>query len=173
MVVKSFEVYDENHDGINEPGEYLIVKNIIVRNEGELTSANVSGITNGVFIPGLMPSPSGNRIKIVIRQSQWLQPETTTPIVLPNSIPIGQEIMVPGQLKALVRHEQSPRGSGQQLLANDTIRLLAYSERLKRAVPEFSGGVPIVIQYPLKLASPAFVDCMTKADEMTMSWIVS
>jgi hypothetical protein len=35
MVVDSFEVVDENNDGINEPGEHLIVKNIIVRNDGK------------------------------------------------------------------------------------------------------------------------------------------
>ena len=35
LVVKSFEVFDENSDGVNEPGEYLIVKNIIVHNEGK------------------------------------------------------------------------------------------------------------------------------------------
>jgi len=34
LVVKSFEVVDENNDGIYEPGEYLIVKNIIVHNQG-------------------------------------------------------------------------------------------------------------------------------------------
>jgi hypothetical protein len=35
LFVESFEVVDENNDGINEPGEYLIVKNIIVRNNGK------------------------------------------------------------------------------------------------------------------------------------------
>jgi hypothetical protein len=35
LVVKSFEVFDENRDGVYEPGEYLIVKNIVVHNEGE------------------------------------------------------------------------------------------------------------------------------------------
>jgi hypothetical protein len=35
LLVESFEVVDENNDGINEPGEYLIVKNIIVRNNGK------------------------------------------------------------------------------------------------------------------------------------------
>jgi len=35
LIVESFEVVDENNDGINEPGEYLIVKNISVRNDGK------------------------------------------------------------------------------------------------------------------------------------------
>jgi hypothetical protein len=33
-VVKDFDVIDENNDGINEPGEHLIVRNIVVRNAG-------------------------------------------------------------------------------------------------------------------------------------------
>lgn len=38
LVVDGFEVVDENNDGINEPGEHLIVENIIVRNHGESCS---------------------------------------------------------------------------------------------------------------------------------------
>jgi hypothetical protein len=34
--VLSFDVVDENEDGINEPGEYLLVQNIRVRNSGTL-----------------------------------------------------------------------------------------------------------------------------------------
>lgn len=120
-----------------------------------------------------MPSPSGNLIKVVIRNSRWLEPETTAPLNIPNSILPGHQAKIPGQLRALIRHEQTQRKSGQQLLDNDTVMLLAYSERLRRAVPEFSGAVPISIQYPLQLMSPAYMNCMTKADEMEISWIVS
>ena len=35
IIVDSFSVVDENNDGINEPGEYLIVKNILVSNRGK------------------------------------------------------------------------------------------------------------------------------------------
>lgn len=34
LKVVSFDVVDENDDGINEPGEHLIVKNIRVQNTG-------------------------------------------------------------------------------------------------------------------------------------------
>jgi hypothetical protein len=122
---------------------------------------------------GPMPSPSNNRIKVVIRDSLWLEPDATAPLIVPNSIPPNHQATIPGQLKALIRHERHARKSGEQLNGNDTITLLAYSERLKRAVPEFSGAYPIVIQYPLQLPWPAYINCMTKADEMTMSWNVS
>jgi hypothetical protein len=42
LVVDSFEVVDENSDGINEPGEYLFVRNIIIRNDGERVMPNKS-----------------------------------------------------------------------------------------------------------------------------------
>ena len=35
LTVESFDVVDENKDGINEPGEYIFVRNIVVKNEGE------------------------------------------------------------------------------------------------------------------------------------------
>ena len=35
--VVSFDVVDENDDGINEPGEYLLVQNIRVQNTGKLS----------------------------------------------------------------------------------------------------------------------------------------
>jgi hypothetical protein len=120
-----------------------------------------------------MPSPSGNLIKVVIKESQWLKPETSTPLDIPNSIPPTHKATIPGQLRAFIRHEQSGREHGTQLLMNDTVILLAYSERLERKVPEFSGAVPIVVQYPLQFPYPAYLNCMTKADKMTMSWMVS
>jgi hypothetical protein len=120
-----------------------------------------------------MPSPSGNLIKVVVRESQWLKPETSTPLDIPNSIPPNHQVTIPGQLRAFIRHEQKRRKHGTQLLGKDTVTLLAYSERLKREVPEFNGGVPIIIQYPLQFSYPAYINCMTKADKMKMSWIVS
>jgi hypothetical protein len=37
LIVERFDVADENQDSINEPGEYLIVKNVVVRNKGLFT----------------------------------------------------------------------------------------------------------------------------------------
>jgi hypothetical protein len=35
LTVQDFEVFDENEDGINEPGEHIVVKNIVVCNTGK------------------------------------------------------------------------------------------------------------------------------------------
>jgi hypothetical protein len=34
--VQSFDVLDENEDGINEPGEFLLVKSIVFKNNGQI-----------------------------------------------------------------------------------------------------------------------------------------
>lgn len=121
---------------------------------------------------GPMPSPSGQVLKVVIRASQWLVPDISAPLILPDSIPPGGQVRVPGELWAFIRHEWVRRNSGQALYAKDTVSLQAYSERLNRTVPEFSGGVDIIVQYPLQLSKPTYMDCMTKADEMTIAWLV-
>lgn len=123
--------------------------------------------------PGPMPSPSGRLLKIVIKASAWLAPDISAPLILPDSIPSGGRFRVPGKLRAFIRHESAPRPSGQALHANDTVSLQAYSERLNRVVPEFSGGVPIIVQYPLQMSAPQYMDCMTKGDEMTVAWLVT
>jgi hypothetical protein len=39
LEVDSFEVHDENNDGVNEPGEFISVKNIRIRNTGKTTNS--------------------------------------------------------------------------------------------------------------------------------------
>ena len=121
---------------------------------------------------GPMPSPSGSLLKIVINNSIWLEPDWLNPLIVLDSIEPNTSAMVPGQLKAFIRHETNNRISGARLCAKDAISLLAYSERLRRRVPEFSTTLPIVIQYPLRLPAPAYLDCITNADEMSISWKV-
>jgi hypothetical protein len=71
LEVVSFDVIDENEDGVNEPGEHLLVRNIKVRNKGS------------------MPSPgSANRISILIHGTHWLQPIVSEPVEIPYVIPL-------------------------------------------------------------------------------------
>lgn len=121
---------------------------------------------------GPMPSPSGSVIKLVIQGTPWLAPDTSVPLII-NSIPPYTTVQIRGTLKAFIRHEGCARDPGTQLYAKDVVKLLAYSERLRRAVPDFCDGANILIQYPVRLLPPNFLDCMTKADKMTASWVVS
>jgi hypothetical protein len=84
-----------------------------------------------------MPSPSGQVIKVVIRSSAWLEPDTTAPLILPDSISPNGRVAIPGRLQALIRHERTSRESGEILNG--------FSERLHRSIPEFLGNIPIVV----------------------------
>jgi hypothetical protein len=83
---------------------------------------------------GPMPSPSGQLIKVVIRDCPWLAPDTSAPLALPDSILPNRRAKVPGQLRALVRYKTTHREPG-------VVSLLAYSQRLYRSIPEFNVAV--------------------------------
>jgi hypothetical protein len=129
-------------------------------------------VSNKLCAQGHMPSPSGQLIKVVIRESTWLEPDTNAPLTLPDSIMPQRQARIPGQLRAFIRHETVYREPGKVLNDHDTVSLLAYSQRLRRSIPEFSGGVPIIVQYPLQLIPLAYMDCMEKSEAMTISWTV-
>ncbi|KAH8881290.1 hypothetical protein GQ53DRAFT_888501 [Thozetella sp. PMI_491] len=156
LVVSSFDVIDENEDMIMEPGEHLIVKNIVVQNIGG------------------MPSPGPNTLKIMIRSTKWLDP-VMEPLWMPGDIPPGHSVTLPGTLRAYIKNEyapENPRAPGTVLRAKDVVQLGAYSERLRREVPEFRGGVPVVYEYPLVMSVPRYLDCVAKGDWVRFSWTV-
>jgi len=153
--VVKFDVIDENEDGINEPGERIIVHNIRVRNAGG------------------MPSPESRSIHLLIRGTQFLNPITSEPVELPRAIQPGQEVDVPGMLRAYIRSESGERPIGAALSGFDNIRLLAtFYGRLNRPIPNFCGFTQIQIQYPLRLDPPTYLDCVAKGDKVRFKWVV-
>ncbi|KAK3319584.1 hypothetical protein B0T19DRAFT_478693 [Cercophora scortea] len=150
-----FDVVDENHDGINEPGEHVLVHNIRVRNRGG------------------MPTPSTRSIQLLIQGTQWLDPVMTEPVQVPFSIQAGQEVTVPGVLRALIRNEWTEKPVGTPLRVQQTLSLVAvFNERLNRPIPNFSAGVPLNIRYPLSLDAPTYLDCVAKGDKVRFKWAV-
>ena len=150
-----FDIIDENRDGINEPGEHILVHNIRVRNAGG------------------MPSPTSRSIHLLIQGTQFLQPITTEPLELPWSIQPGQEVEVPGVLRAFIRNEWAEKPLGQALNYLDNIQLLAiFHERLNRPLPHFCGSTQILIRYPLRLEKPTYLDCVAKGDRVRFKWVV-
>ena len=151
-----FDVIDENEDGINEPGEHIIVHNIRVRNAGG------------------MPSPESRSIHLLIQGTQFLEPITSEPVELPRSIQAGQEVDVPGVLRAYIKNEWSEKPIGATLNYIDNVQLLAtFHERLNRPIPNFCGFTQIVIRYPLRLDPPTYLDCVAKGDKVRFKWVVS
>ncbi|KAK3347113.1 hypothetical protein B0T25DRAFT_553663 [Lasiosphaeria hispida] len=153
LVVTEFEVIDENDDGINEPGEHLIISNIVVSNTGG------------------MPSPKTGKLQVLVQRSKWLEP-IFVPLDLPGEIAPGETVQVDGTLRAFIKNETASRALGTLLHAKDTVSLRTYSERLQRDVPEFNGEVAVVYEYPLLMTAPKFLDCVAKGDMVTFSWTI-
>ena len=146
---------DEGEDGINEPGEHIKVHNIRVRNVGN------------------MPSPASRSIHILIQGTQWLEPITSEPVEIPFSIQAGQEVDVPGVLRAYIRNEWQQKQPGIPLNIYDYVQLVAvFHERLNRPIPNFCGNTQIRIQYPLRLDAPTYLDCVAKGDKVRFKWVV-
>jgi hypothetical protein len=155
LQVVKFDIIDENEDGINEPGEHLIVHNIRVRNAGG------------------MPSPKSRSVHLLIQGTQFLEPIISEPVELPRAIQPGQEVDVPGVLRAYIRNESSEKPIGAALNYLDNIQLLAtFHERLNRPIPNFCGFTQILIRYPLRLDPPTYLDCVAKGDKVRFKWVV-
>ena len=121
-----------------------------------------------------MPSPHLNRIRILIAGTHWLEPVTSEPLEMPRGILPGQEVEIPGQLRALIRSETAERENGKALAVEDSVRLIAtFDERLNRAVPEFTSGTKILIQYPVFLTAPKCLDCVPLGKPVRFHWTVS
>jgi hypothetical protein len=151
--VVSFDIIDENEDGINEPGEHILVHNIRVRNSGG------------------MPSPEQRSIQLLIQGTQFLEPIATEPLQLPMGIQPGQEVTIPGVLRAFIRQEWAEKPLGQALRYEERVSLVAFfNERLSRPLPNFSGATVVYIQYPLTVDPPRYHDCVSKGNAVRFSW---
>jgi hypothetical protein len=156
LEVVHFSVVDQNDDGIYEPGEHVMVHSIRIRNRGG------------------MPSPTTRSIQLLVEGTQWLEPVATEPLMLPCAIQPGQEVTVPGILRALIRNETAERPAGVRLDAKDVVRVAAvFNERLNRPIPDFSIDVEIPIRYPIRLDPPTYLDCVAKGDKVRFKWVVS
>ena len=155
LKVVNFDIIDENEDGINEPGEHLLVHNVRVCNFGA------------------MPSPEQRSVHLMIQGTRFLVPVASEPLELPRGIQPGHEVTVPGVLRALIRDEQAERAPGCSLRYEDSVTLVGYfNERLGRPIPSFCGATKIPIQYPLQLDAPRYLDCVSKANKVRFSWTV-
>jgi len=120
-----------------------------------------------------MPSPKSRSIQILIQGTQFLEPIASEPLELPHSIQPGQEVEVPGVLRAYIRNEWAKKSLGQKLEYRDSVGLVAFfNERLKRPIPNFSGTSEILITYPLTLDAPTYLDCVAKGDKVRFKWVL-
>lgn len=126
-----------------------------------------------------MPSPRRNRIVVSIC-GDGISLNPLQSVELPRNIQPGHHVLVAGEIKALVCHENTttqPRKSGQKLLRqNVEVRLKATFLRLGRSLPEFHTDSALIrqicIRYPLELEPPRYLDSVIKGDKFMVRWRV-
>jgi len=162
LEVKGFDVVDENEDGINEPGEWLYVKNIEIQNRGRLflLEEKYLAITNP-FI-GQMSTPKTSSVTVMVRETEWLQPDSQEVLHIPPDVQPGQTVTLPGSLRASIKNES--RG-----IFTSSMRLVSWhtlSAHLHR-FPSFMEDNPssIHILLLLKISSTVVVSPRDKLQD--------
>jgi hypothetical protein len=120
-----------------------------------------------------MPSPALRAIKILVQGTQFLEPITAEPLELPRSIQPGQEVDVPGVLRAFIRNEWAEKAAGEKLDYTESVSIVAtFTDRLNRPIPNFCGATRTFIRYPLTLDPPTYLDCVAKGDVVRFKWVL-
>lgn len=154
LKITSFEIVDAGNDGVFEPGEHIIVRNICVQNIGG------------------MPSPAHARIPVLIRSTAWFDPLIDEPAYLPNSIFPGETVSIRGEVRAFIRQEGQVRPPGVIFQAVDQLDLVAIMPGINRALPEFFQPVAVSIGYPLELEAPSYLSSVQRGNDVTFSWML-
>ncbi|KAF2233610.1 hypothetical protein EV356DRAFT_198994 [Viridothelium virens] len=152
-----FELVDENDDGIFEPGECEIIKEIIVKNTGG------------------MPTPKKTQIPLRMLPSSWTipMPHKAT-VYLPLEIPPGGTKKIAGELWARIRIPHSAELGLKAFTSVSTIQLQAMIPDLDRNLPHFVHSQEITIQYPVKLMvdETKLMDSIPQGCSTSMKWPV-
>jgi hypothetical protein len=176
LKVVNYDVVDENEDGINEPGEHLIIRNLIVLNYGNFTYS-LMPYERRITILGFMPSPKRNAITMsVVDDGKWLQPVQS--LQLPKGTLPGQSVRLDGEIKVLIRANNAPLTSGRRFhVPAVAVKLRVTFERLPRDLPEFQEDQRTVktvqLRYPIELHAPQTLASVMRGDSFKITWVVS
>ncbi|KAK8119783.1 uncharacterized protein PG998_004409 [Apiospora kogelbergensis] len=144
---------DENNDGINEPGEHILVRNLVVRNVGR------------------MPTPATQPINVLIKSTRYLKPVSSESVQLPFGIRPGHTAEVPGVLRALIRRPPGAAPVGSIADIDVWVQLVGTFERLDRSISDFCDPRRVKISYPLVLDQPISLGSVAKGDVVTFRWL--
>jgi hypothetical protein len=130
----SFEIQDENHDGIFEPGECVLIQRIRIRNQGG------------------MPSPACP-IPITVLPSKWIEPleDEEGRVFLSRSIPIGESVTLEGEIKAWIKPPETIVKVNERFREVDAISLKATMPWVEQTLDHFTLKRDIIIEYPLEI----------------------
>ncbi|CAO2648302.1 Nn.00g075690.m01.CDS01 [Neocucurbitaria sp. VM-36] len=128
-----FDLEDENADGIFEPGEYLNIRRVRVRNVGG------------------MPSPSC-QIPVTLADHSDIFEEVTFVdggvAYLPTSIPAAGEASMEGSIKVRIKPNTRPLALGTRFCEKAWLQIRADMPWLERRLPSFELRKEVNVAYP-------------------------
>lgn len=119
-----------------------------------------------------MPSPAHQKIPILIKGGDWLEPLTDEPAFLPTSIFPGETVGVRGEVRAFIRQEGALRYPGIVFSATEELQLIATMPGINRALPGFFLPTVVNIRYPLELEAPCTLRSVERGNNVSFSWRV-
>lgn len=132
MNLINYSLIDENRDGVFEPGEKVIVRNITVSNRGE------------------MPSPNGKaKVMVVLRTGQWF---IANPIELEvPSLRSGESTTLSGQLEFTIK-DNTVVGNNERFEISDSLTPVSYLTRVNKTFSGFELPKTIRVTYPIEIS---------------------
>ncbi|KAL8673302.1 MAG: hypothetical protein Q9168_002264 [Polycauliona sp. 1 TL-2023] len=151
-----FDVVDENGDGVFEPGECAIIRNIRIKNSGG------------------MPTPKRTLIPVTMQPSTGLTPlRGKETVYLPLDMPVGDTNQIADEIWVEIK-SNSTQPDSTAFKASSTIRLQAIVPDLNRKLPQFEASQTITIQYPVKFVTDEFkwMDTIPQGSSTSLQWAV-
>lgn len=133
LEVVDFDIEDDNADGIFEPGEYLHIQRVCVKNLGG------------------MPSPTCQIPVTLADHSENLEEVSSTDggvAYLPTSIPPAGEALMEGSIKVRIKPNTMPLPLGTRFREKAWLKIRADMPWLQRRLPSFELLKEVNIAYP-------------------------
>lgn len=173
LELRSFDLEDENVDGIFEPGEHLFVRRIRVKNSGKYVETVNARIILNLFNSGGMPSPT-RETRIEIQASEFLEPLSgQDSVAYVPSIPAGHTVTLSRSIKALIREPTFTPCSQPYKITTAAVVLKATMPGLNRRLQNFDYSRPFEIQYPLEVKEIDHLPSVSQGSENKISMQIS
>jgi hypothetical protein len=150
VVVESYDLVDDNGDGIIEPLESVRVENIRLKNVGGLPSPSQSADFQ-VFLPNTRYTLSSQQRLLVPR----LEP--------------GQSVTLAQGLEFDVR-DNHQMGQGRPMVIEDRLSPQNYVTQVDRAQPGFELNRSFVITYPIEISAFSMARSVGPGEEIPVMW---
>jgi hypothetical protein len=121
---------------------------------------------------GEMPSPTGRSIPLSILPSAWVDLNLEHEGVYIKSIMGFSVVKVNGIIIGLMKPEGSGPRSPQGLHVNEEIRLISTMPLLNRRLSSCQAKCPFIVQHPLQLIDPVYVEAVALGECFTIQWTV-